>query len=392
MSSYLKFTALFLLMASCYSCRPKPKVVEVKEVNEVQEVKKDSDTILVTPVNSVTDDIASFISGTPYGKSGCLAKYDSLIKWNLYAKELDKLFANANSLRLEKMKSWTSTEIKKDQITTTVFYPFSGPDFLNANIFYPDADRYIMIAQEPIGHLPDICSMHPDSVKSYLNSINNSMKDIFKRSYFITSKMNDDLKKTKVNGTVPLLSLFIKRTGHQIVSIQKIAVDSGGYLQILDSLKTKSKIVQGVRIDIRSASEKKIQSVYYFRTDISDKGLEKNPGFKSWLSKLPQSNTYLKAGSYLMHFEEFREIRSIIFNLSLTILQDDSGIAYKYFDKAKWNINLYGVYVKPKDEFKYIDEPDLAKAYKSPDIKPLSYSVGYNWRTGKSNLLYAIRK
>jgi hypothetical protein len=392
MSSYLKFISLFLFTALCLSCKPRPKVTEVKEAKEEKEVKRESDSIVVTPVNSITDEIASFISGTPYGNSECLAKYDSLIKWKVYSKELDKLFSNANSLRLEKMKSWASTELKKDDIKTTVFYPFSGPDFLNANIFYPDADQYIMIAQEPIGHLPDLCSMHPDSVRSYLNSINNSMKDIFKRSYFITSKMNDDLKKTKVNGTVPLLALFIKRTGHQIISIQRVAVDSGGSLQILDSIRTKNKIVQGVRIDIRSASDKKVQSVYYFRTDISDKGLEKNPGFRNWMLKLPQSNSYLKAASYLMHFPEFKQIRSLIFDVSLTILQDDSGIAYKYFDKSKWNINLYGVYVKPKDEFNYIDEPDLAKAYTSPDIKPLSYSVGYNWRTGKSNLLYAVKK
>jgi hypothetical protein len=389
MFSNLKFAALFLLMIPGLSCKPKPKVAEVKEVKEF---KKESDSILVTPVNSITDEIASFISGTPYGNSECLSRYDSVIKWTSYAKELDKMFAAANSLRLEKMKTWAATELKKENSTTTVFYPFSGPDFLNAHIFYPNADQYIMIAQEPIGHLPDICSMHPDSVKSYLSSINNSMKDIFKRSYFITSKMNDDLKKTKVNGTVPLLALFIKRTGHQIVSIQRVAVDSGGSLQILDSLKNKNKIVQGVRIDIRSAPDKKVQSVFYFRTDISDKGLEKNPGFKSWMSKLPQSNSYLKAASYLMHFDEFKEIRSIIFDISLTILQDDSGIAYKYFDNSKWNINLYGVYVKPKDEFKYIDEPDLAKAYQKANTKPLSYSVGYNWRTGKSNLLYAVKK
>jgi hypothetical protein len=389
MSSYSKITTLLLFTALCISCNPKPKVTEIKEEKEV---KKDPDSIRVTPINSITDEIASFISGIPYGKSECLAKYDSLIKWKLYAQELDKLFSNAYSLRLEKMRKWSSTELKKDQNTTTVFYPFSGPDFLNANIYYPDADQYIMIAQEPIGHLPDICSMHPDSVKSYLNSINNSMKDIFKRSYFITSKMNDDLKKTKVNGTVPLMALFMKRSGHKIVAIQRIAVDSAGDLHLLDSLKAKTKLVQGVRIDIRADSDKKLQSVYYFRTDISDKGFEKNPGFRTWISKLPKSNSYLKAASYLMHFPEFKEIRSLIFDVSLTILQDDSGIAYRYFDKSKWNIMLYGVYVKPKDEFKYIDEPDLAKAYQAPGIKPLLYSVGYNWRSGKSNLLYAVKK
>ena len=269
----------------------------------------------------------------PYNKNECLSKLDSIIKWKQYAGEMDKMFSRSTSLRLKKMENWADSALIRNQSITTVFYPFSGPDFLNAHIFYPDADQYIMIAMEPIGTLPDICNMRPDSVKSYLKKINNSLKDIFKRSYFITKEMNNDLRKTKVNGTIPLISLFIKRTGHQIVSIKRIGVDSLGKWQLIDSLKNKKNIVSGTKIDFLSPSTKKVQSVFYFRTDISDKGLAKNKGFRIYLSELPQSYSYLKAASYLMHYDDFKTIRSIIFDKSSTILQDDSGIAYKYFDK-----------------------------------------------------------
>ena len=268
----------------------------------------------------------------------------------------------------------------------------SGPDFFNANIFYPNADQYIMIAMEPIGSLPDICNMSPSSVTNYLTSINNSMKDIFKRSYFITRKMSNDLYKTKVNGTVPLISLFIKRTGHDIVSMQKIGVDSLGNYLITDTMKNTKGIVSGIKIDFLTPPDKKIQSALYFRADISDKGLEKIPGFKKYLNGLPQSFSYLKAASYLMHSDNFRDIRSLIFDKSLTILQDDSGIAYKFFDKQGWNIKLYGKYVKPKDEFSYIREPELEKAYKTSAFRPLPYSLGYNWGTDHVNMLYAVKK
>jgi hypothetical protein len=328
----------------------------------------------------------------PYNKNECLSRLDSIIRWKNYAREMDKMFSHSTLLRLEKMKIWADSELIRNQSIKTVFYPFSGPDFLNTNILYPDADQYIMIAMEPIGSLPDICKMPTDSVKSYLKKINYSLKDIFKRSYFITKEMDKDLRKTKVNGTLPLISLFIKRTGHQIISVQRIGVDSLGKCQSIDSLKNKKNIVSGVKVDFVSPTSKKVQSVYYFRTDISDKGLAKNKGFKIYLSELPQSYSYLKAASYLMHFDEFKTIRSVIFDISSTILQDDSGIAYKYFDKHKWDIKLYGNYFKPKDEFSYISEPDLEKAYKSSVYRPLGYSLGYNWRTGHSNLLYAIRK
>jgi len=386
MLNSLKFSALLLMGISIISCNHNPKVKEVKEV------KKISDSTSVIPVNTITDDMASFISGMPYNKNECLSKLDSIVKWDHYASDMDKMFSHSTSLRLNKMKIWANSELIRNQGIKTVFYPFSGPDFLNAHIFYPDADQYIMIAMEPIGTLPDICKMPHDSVKSYLNKITNSLKDIFKRSYFITKEMNNDLRKTKVNGTLPLISLFVKRTGHQIVSIQRIGVDSLGKWQFIDSLKNKKNIVSGIKLDFLSPSTKKMQSVFYFRTDISDKGLAKNQGFRTYLSELPQSYSYLKAASYLMHSDNFKTIRSVIFDISSTILQDDSGIAYKYFDKDKWDVRLYGKYFKPKDEFSYIREPGLEKAYKSSAYRPLTYTLGYNWRTGHSNLLYAIKK
>jgi hypothetical protein len=386
MINKLIFPSLILITVLIFSCNnPKKNKVDSKSV-------KTSDNTIRIRYDTLTDDLAAFISGMPNGKSGCISKVDSLIKWNQFAWNMDSIFTRLGSSRFEKMKVWGDSELINNHSRTTLFYPFSGPDFLNANIFYPDADQYIMIAMEPIGSLPDICNMHPDSVSSYLSGVRNSLNDLIKRSYFITSKMNDDLRKTKVNGTVPLISLFIKRTGHHIVSINRIGIDNNGNWQPADSLKNKNGIVQGIKIDLLSLSKNKVQSVFYFRTDISDKGLEKNEAFMKYLSKLPQSHTYLKAGSYLMHYETFKIIRSVVFEKSSTILQDDSGIAYKYFDKSKWNIILYGKYSKPKDEFAFISEPDLEKAYKSSNYKPLPYTLGYNWRKGNANMLYAIKK
>jgi hypothetical protein len=379
----LKFSALFLISVLILSCNHSPKV---------KEVKKPSDSTALTHVDKVKDDLVSFISGMPNNKSGCLSRIDSIAKWNHYSREIDNMFSHANSFRFKKMRVWADSEFIKSQSVTTLFYPFSGPDFLNANIFYPDVNQYIMIGMEPIGYLPDVCKMHPDSVYSYLNTINNTLKDIFKRSYFITSKMSNDLRKTKVNGTLPLIALFIKRTGHQIVSIQHIGIDSVGKLKIIDSLKNKKNIVRGIKVDFNSLAGKKVQSVLYFRTDISDKGLAKNRGFKTYLSELPPSFSYLKAASYLMHSDNFKSIRTLIFDVSSTILQDDSGIAYRYFDKLKWDIKLYGKYSKPKNEFAYINEPDLGKAFKSSVHRPLPYSLGYNWGTDHTSLLYAVKK
>jgi hypothetical protein len=120
--------------------------------------------------------------------------------------------------------------------------------------------------------------------------------------------------------------------------------------------------------------------------------LKKNPGFKKYLSLLPQCLTYLKAASYLMHGSDFSMIRNFVFEKSKTILQDDSGIAFRYFDRKVWDIHLYGKYIKPGKEFSWINETDLAKAFSQSSVKPLPFTLGYNWRRGGINMLYAVRK
>lgn len=401
----LSYPAILIVAAVILSCKNSPQVkaeaksdvivkMEATAQLETDSLIKDQikvDTVPAVKYDIYRDDVAAFISGMAHGKSGCLPKLDSTKYWKRFSKELDSLFGTITTGRFKKMTEWADSEFVKTASKPTIFYPFSGPDILNANIFYPNADKYIMIAMEPIGSFPDLCNMHPDSVKSYLGSVNYSLRDIFKRSYFITSRMNTDLSKTKVNGTLPLIALFLKRTGHQIVSVEKIAVDTTGKCQVVDNYNAKN-IITGVKVDFTAANSTKIQSVYYFRTDISDKGLEKNKGFSKYLASLPVSNTYLKAASYLMHYDEFSKIRNIIFEKSSTILQDDSGIAYKYFDKKLWDIHLYGDYAKPIGEFTYISEPDLEKAYKTTKVEPLTYTLGYNWRTGHINMLYSVKK
>jgi len=344
------------------------------------------------PYDTLTDNRVAFISGMAYGNTECLGTLDKTTKWKSFSVAMDSMFEKIETNRLQKMRVWADNELVSNQAPTTVFYPFSGPDFLNANVFFPNAQNYIMIALEPIGEIPNLCKMKPVGVNNYINNVNRSLSDIFKRSYFITMKMMGVLNKDSVNGTVPLIALFMKRTGHNIVAIKPIGVDINGKWHYMDNLKDMKGITKGVKIDFVDINSNKPQSVFYFKTDISDNGLNVNPGFRKYLSQLPPSYTYLKAASYLMQWKEFSMIRNTIFDKSDCILQDDSGIGYQYFDKTKWDIRLYGKYQKPNKEFGNINEPLLAKAYKDSVYRPVPFILGYNWRTKSINMLYAVKK
>jgi hypothetical protein len=373
------FVALIFMFISCNQ-RP-PKVTEPVVPKVYSE-----------PYDTLNDDIAAFISGMEHGKSGCLPRLDTTTNWKQFSIRIDSGFLDLDTTRFAKMEIWADSELVDRKDSKTLFYPFGGPDFLNANIFYPNADKYILIGLEPIGGMPDLCNMPEELINKYLEDVRYSLKDIFKRSYFITGNMIGALKKSSVNGAVPVISLFIKRNGYNIVSVKHVGIDSTGICQFADSLRNIKNLTHGIKIDFAADTGRRVQSVFYFQTDISDEGLKKNPGFQKYLSLLPQSYTYLKAASFLMHGKDFSMIRNVVFDKSKSILQDDSGIAYRYFDQSTWDIHLYGKYARPGKEFSWINETDLAKAYMDPSVKPVPFTLGYNWRTQQINLLYAVKK
>ena len=70
-----------------------------------------------------------------------------------------------------------------------VFYMFSGPDFLYANAFFPNASTYVMSGLEPIGSVPDLTKLSRDSLAHGLSNIEESLNSILRYSFFQTIEM-----------------------------------------------------------------------------------------------------------------------------------------------------------------------------------------------------------
>ncbi len=96
----------------------------------------------------------------------------------------------------------------------------------------------------------------------------------------------------------------------------------------------------------------------------------------------------IKSASYLLHYETFSFIRNIILNNSKFILQDGSGIAYRYFNKDVWDLQLYGVYNGPINVFSSNYEPDLKRAFNEQQVKEVPFQYGY----GSTTTLYTLRR
>jgi len=108
---------------------------------------------------------------------------------------------------------------------------------------------------------------------------------------------------------------------------------------------------------------------------------------------LPFETAFIKSASYLMHYTFFSAIRSLLLDKSNWILEDDTGIPYRYFPPAAWEARLYGEYTKPIELFHGVEQEDLKKAYAEPaHVRALPFHLGYHWSTNKDSILYFHKK
>jgi hypothetical protein len=338
------------------------------------------------------NDIARLIAGLPQEKESNLDSFQESASWKKYSQSIASNWASLSYRQLKPMKTWGNTELKDTRENSeTVFYPFSGPDIMNAFTFFPHAQKYVMIGLEPVGSVPNLNNTPADSMNKYYAIMNTSLYSILNFSFFRTNSMAVDLKNEEIDGTLPLMLVFLARTGNKILDVHYVTLNENGEAQVAAQAGGKPKTrYNGVEIIFENNGEQK--SAYYFSTNLADDYFRKNTKLISFIKNLENPVTYLKSASYLMHKTYFSVIRNLILEESKYVLQDDSGIPLSYFGSNKWDLQLYGTYKKPIDLFAVHYQEDMFQAYQADSVKPLPFGIGYNWRVTTSNLQLAKKK
>jgi hypothetical protein len=308
--------------------------------------------------------------------------------WTNYAAQLASAWGQLESTQLEPLKAWRDQNLAQVPGDAPVIYPFSGPDFLYASSFFPNAPVYVMVGLEPIGALPDLENASEEELSSVFEWVDKSLYALLNFSFFRTNAMEKDLKD---RGTLPLLMLFAARNGYEVLDMAYVGIDDQGKVKRLDA-GNPDELIPGVRIDLLKANGDQPQQLYYFSVDLSDAGFDSRPGLAKFFGQLDRPVSYLKAASYLMHNEYFSIVRDALLERSQFILQDDSGIPLRFFDANNWARAFFGQYTKPIDLFSTRLQADLKAEYTAdPSIAALPFGVGYQYE-GNSNLMLAKRQ
>jgi len=301
---------------------------------------------------------------------------------------------NQVSHRIQTMDAWRSQEIKVPGAQKkTLLYPFSGPDFVNAYTFFPDHARYVFFSLERPGTLPDLESVPLVQFGKMLQDVRSAFHDIFERNYFITSYMTKQLTTPWIRGTVPVMATMMALMNRRIIRIEPLDLfpDLTRAYDVPDA-KRPPVLMRAVRVEFANPNGAGAQQLYYVSLDATDKALDYYPEFLSWVSQYKPATLLLKSASYLLHDNQFSKTRTMLLDSADVVVQDDTGIPYRYISQEPWQVKLYGRYHKPIRPMKYGYQKDLEAAYISrPEQAPLPFPFGYHWRGQQSGLIVAHR-
>jgi hypothetical protein len=333
---------------------------------------------------ATVDDTARFLAGLTPSEGSPLLPLTKDPSWQRHAKFFDNAFEQLERRQLSKVRAWSDTNLAAPK--PTMFYMFSGPDFLYANAFYGKATTYVMAALEPPGSLPDLVKLPRGTVNSALANIEHSLSTIMNFSFFITKHMKTDLHAGQIGGALPILFVFMERSGKSIKDVTSVTIDENGTVQTGEG-GTKSNTPRGVKI-LFAGKDGVEKTLYYFSTDLSNSGV-KSSGFLKFCQTLAPGNSLIKSASYLLHSGNFSTVRDFLLANSATIIQDDSGIPLGNYNGKKWQFFPFGHYAGPIGEFPGRYQQSYAELFRR--AQPMDFGIGYRWRTHDSNLLLSVK-
>jgi hypothetical protein len=330
------------------------------------------------------DDTARFLAGLPPSADSPLTPLTREAAWQHHAKFFDTAFAQLEQRQLSKIRAWSAANLAAPR--PTMFYMFSGPDFLYADAFYSNATTYVLSALEPPGSVPDLMRLPHGGVGAALYNVERSLGSVLSFSFFITKQMKIDLHAGQFSGTLPILYVFLARSGKTIRNVSPVAIDNKGAAYFANE-NPGPNATRGLRI-VFAGSDGVEKTLYYFSTDLSNPSA-KASGFLKFCATLAPGNSLIKSASYLLYSANFTAVRDFLLANSATIIQDDSGIPLAFYSAKKWRFFPFGRYAGPIAEFPGRYQESYAELFRR--AQPIDFGIGYRWRSYESNLLLSVR-
>lgn len=299
--------------------------------------------------------------------------------------QADDAWAHYQKTIGQPLATWAETEIAA-KVGGTVFYPFSGPDFVTVAHAFPNADRYVMVAMQVAGAPVSLATMSPSRAQGFQQKFLREWMKFSRLAFFRTDDLNEDQRDQFAPiGVTTILSTFALYSGYDVMEVYPIVFDA----ESGDFVKSAEGPWRSVRLVLNKAG--KPVTVDYVSLDLSDSSLSKSEPMRKWLAREAKHPVLLKAASHLLQETYFSVMRDILVANATMVVQDETGLNYTYLAEIG-PVDLYGGFLFPHELFNRKKQESLGKAYReSTNVKPLPFAFSYN-KTNERRSVQVVRR
>jgi hypothetical protein len=393
----MKSPAIVLALTSILSLTACHASEETAHTKAAQANSNPNRPSVLNPPSREADDAARFLAGLPGREGSPYKTLEADPGWISYSKNINELWGLYENRRKPGMQKFQKAELVGPPVDgSPVWYPFSGADALTMMTYFPGHQTYVMAALEPPGMVPRPEDFPAGEFAHKLPGIGATLESLLSKSFFVTREMDRQLRGQVTDGITDPLLIQLARLNYRILSHTYVQVDESGKLvgRALDAKRAAFGRNRGIALEIQRDGEAPAL-LCYVSLNLDNNHMKDNPGFAAYIASLGKPSTMLKATSYMLHSNTFSIIRDMILTRSGLIVQDDSGIPWRFFQTPEWQVQLYGDYVKPfGKDFAFRAQADLREAYETQrsQVKPIEFRMGYGAGRVTSNLQVARRR
>jgi hypothetical protein len=289
---------------------------------------------------------------------------------------------------------WAATQSFDGRLAPdTIFYPFGGPDAAFPLALFPSAREYILVGLERVldtsGHDP----LRAADAHALIGELPASLADFSGKGFFVTQKMVKAHHEGRFPGVLAIVLATLGSAGADVHAVEYVCVGPADALETVGRttvIATQTTRPCGVRIRFhmpRTADEK---TLLYLALSLGDESLTVHPVLQTLLSTRPYV-VFCKAAQYFMHGAHGGSFETVT-RLSLggtAILQDDTCVPLRAFDRDQWELSFFGTY-ELFHLYENMLQPELARIYADRNlVRPVPQVAGYGQHT---NLMLGVRR
>jgi hypothetical protein len=381
---FLSAAALSMALLVCGCSKPAPVKAQEHGSAQTEPIRRSREF----------NDTARFVAGLPGVEGSPFIEVETSAAWKDHRQQVETAWKKADGELLDGLRQFQQRELERLPLkTTTVFYPFGGPDALTPVMYFPHSPSYVLVGLEPSGTLPSFQRIQKKLLAAYLGELRRTMASELGKSFFVTREMDRQFRGQVTDGLLLPIGQLLVRSGHTLLGFRYVRLDEDGRVVERAADYHVPGLIgnKGVEIEFQTDADQSLHRMLYFTVNLADNRLRPNQAFVKYAGSLKGATTMLKATSYMTHHPEFSVIRNLVLANSGAVFQDDSGLPFHNFTSDRWKVQLYGDYQRPYGSFKWMEQKDLRQAYQQASVRPLPMHVGYGYRKITSNLLLAER-